>query len=181
MSRSPIRHAVVIGASMAGLTAARVLADHAGTVTVLDRDDLPSGYDPRKGVPQGRHAHALLGGGARAIEGLFPGIMEEMVGDDAGILDFNEGFWFQADGYRARSLVERKVISASRPFLEGHVRARVAALPNVTIRSRLSAARLPAGTSICSTRPASSCRRATSAKSMSVGSAWHAATGGAPI
>jgi 2-polyprenyl-6-methoxyphenol hydroxylase-like FAD-dependent oxidoreductase len=130
-----IRHAVVIGASMAGLTTARVLADHADAVTVLDRDDLPAGYDARKGVPQGRHAHAILAGGARAIEELFPGIMAEMVGAGAGVLDFNEGFWHQAGGYRARSLIERKVISASRPFLEGHVRARVAALPNVRIRS----------------------------------------------
>src|SRR4051794_30815564 len=108
MPHTPIRHAIVIGASMAGLTAARVLADHAGTVTVLDRDDLPSGYDARKGVPQGRHAHALLGGGARAIEGLFPGIMADMVGAGAGLLDFNEGFWFQAGGYRTTSLIERK-------------------------------------------------------------------------
>jgi len=135
MPRPPIRHAIVIGASMAGLTAARVLADHAGTVTVLDRDDLPASYQTRKGVPQGRHAHAILAGGAQAIEELFPGIMAEMVGAGAGILDFNEGFWHQAGGYRAQSLIERKVISASRPFLEGHVRARVAALPNVSIRS----------------------------------------------
>jgi 2-polyprenyl-6-methoxyphenol hydroxylase-like FAD-dependent oxidoreductase len=135
MSRTPIRHAIVIGASMAGLTAARVLADHADTVTVLDRDDLPAGAETRRGVPQGRHAHAILGGGARALEELFPGLMAEMVANGAGLLDFNEGRWFQAGGYRAKSLLERKVISASRPFLESHVRERVSALPNVEIRS----------------------------------------------
>src|SRR4051794_3047488 len=142
MPRTPIRHAIVIGASMAGLTAARVLADHAATVTVLDRDDLPTGYDPRKGVPQGRHAHAILAGGARAIDALFPGVMAEMAAAGAGILDFNEGRWFQAGGYRAKSLIERKVISASRPFLEGHVRERVSALPNVEIRSGCAVERL---------------------------------------
>jgi 2-polyprenyl-6-methoxyphenol hydroxylase-like FAD-dependent oxidoreductase len=142
MPRTPIRHAIVIGASMAGLTAARVLADHAATVTVLDRDDLPTAYDPRKGVPQGRHAHAILAGGAKAIEALFPGIMAEMVAGGAGVLDFNEGLWFQAGGYRAKSLIERKVISASRPFLEAHVRERVAALPNVQIRSGSAVERL---------------------------------------
>src|SRR4051795_2611236 len=89
MPRKPIRHAVVVGASMAGLTPARVLADHAATVTVLDRDDLPAGYDARKGVPQGRHAHAILAGGALAMEGLFPGLMAEMVDAGAGLLDFN--------------------------------------------------------------------------------------------
>ena len=53
-------HAVVIGASMGGLLAARVLADAYEQVTVLERDALPDGAAPRKGVPQGRHAHALL-------------------------------------------------------------------------------------------------------------------------
>jgi 2-polyprenyl-6-methoxyphenol hydroxylase-like FAD-dependent oxidoreductase len=142
MPRPPIRHAIVIGASMAGLTAARALADHAGTVTVLDRDDLPAGYETRKGVPQGRHAHAILAGGARAIDELFPGIMGELVAGGAGLLDFNDGFWFQAGGYRAKNLIQRTVISASRPFLEGHVRERVSALPNVEIRSGCAVERL---------------------------------------
>ena len=36
-------HAIVIGASMAGLLAARVLSDSYDRVTVLDRDRLPEG------------------------------------------------------------------------------------------------------------------------------------------
>src|SRR5437773_9861526 len=69
-SRSPLRimstispekdHAVVIGASMAGLLAARVLTDHFARVTLVERDELPDGPLPRKGVPQARHAHILL-------------------------------------------------------------------------------------------------------------------------
>ena len=135
MPRSLHQHAVVIGASMAGLATARVLADHFDAVTVLDRDPLPEGTGPRKGVPQGRHAHALLAGGARAIAQLFPGIMEELIADGAELMEFNEGSWYQAGGYRADCLVERKVVAASRPFIEAGVRRRVAALPNVTIRS----------------------------------------------
>src|SRR6516165_5015361 len=50
------RHAIVIGASMGGLLAARALADHYDEVTVLERDTLPEAHEPRKGVPQGRHA-----------------------------------------------------------------------------------------------------------------------------
>jgi len=57
-------HAVVIGGSMAGLLAARVLADRYARVTVLERDRLPSGADPRKGTPQARHIHVLLTAGA---------------------------------------------------------------------------------------------------------------------
>jgi 2-polyprenyl-6-methoxyphenol hydroxylase-like FAD-dependent oxidoreductase len=64
-------HAVVLGASMAGLAAARVLADAYERVTVLERDPLPAAAAHRKGVPQSRHAHALLAGGRAALEELF--------------------------------------------------------------------------------------------------------------
>jgi 2-polyprenyl-6-methoxyphenol hydroxylase-like FAD-dependent oxidoreductase len=129
---------------MGGLTAARVLADQFDIVTVLERDELPPGADPRRGVPQGRQAHALLAGGARAIAELFPGIMEELVADGAALLDFNDGTWFQAGGYRAPSLIERKVISASRPFLEAGIRRRVSALPNVRFQTGVTVSGLEA-------------------------------------
>ncbi len=133
MPRSLHRHAVVIGASMAGLATARVLTDHFESVTVLDRDPLPEGTGPRKGVPQGRQAHALLSGGSRAIAELFPGLMEELVAAGAELIEFNGGSWYQADGYRAECLVVRQVVSASRPFIEAGVRRRVAVLAHVTI------------------------------------------------
>ena len=72
-------HAVVVGASMAGLIAARVLADRFERVTVIDRDTLPTGDENRAGVPQGRHGHGLLASGFRALEGLFPGLEQELV------------------------------------------------------------------------------------------------------
>ena len=131
---SPLRrHAVVVGAGIAGLATARTLSDHFEHVTVLERDELPAAAGPRRGVPQGRHAHALLSGGARAITEMFPGIMEDLVGRGAALVEFNKGHWFQAGGYRASCLIERKVISASRPFIEQVVRERVEALPNVRI------------------------------------------------
>ena len=62
------RHAVVIGASIGGLLAARALTDHYETVTVVDRDTLAAEREPRKGVPQGRHAHGLLARGREVLE-----------------------------------------------------------------------------------------------------------------
>ena len=53
-------HAVVLGASMGGLLAARVLADHCRSVTVVERDELATEPLNRRGVPQGRQPHALL-------------------------------------------------------------------------------------------------------------------------
>ena len=72
-------HAVVLGGSIAGLLAARVLADTYPQVTVLDRDALAPGVAPRRGVPQGRHIHALLARGQLVLEELFPGLTDELV------------------------------------------------------------------------------------------------------
>jgi 2-polyprenyl-6-methoxyphenol hydroxylase-like FAD-dependent oxidoreductase len=124
--------AVVIGASMAGLLAARALADFYGTVTVLERDAFPVSDIPRKGVPQGRHAHGLLARGRNVIERFFPGWTDEVVasggirGDIAG--DVN---WV-GHGVTLKSAPSDLIgLLASRPVLEGHVRRRLLALPNV--------------------------------------------------
>ena len=61
-------HAIVLGASMSGLLAAKVLSDFYRTVTVVDRDDLPDEPVNRRGIPQGRHVHALLGRGGQIID-----------------------------------------------------------------------------------------------------------------
>ncbi|MEU1401906.1 FAD-dependent monooxygenase [Streptomyces sp. NPDC005728] len=65
--------AVVLGGSLAGLLAARSLASTGARVTVVERDALPAGPEPRKGLPQARHVHQLWSGGARALEELLPG------------------------------------------------------------------------------------------------------------
>ena len=75
-------HAVVIGASMAGLLAARSLTEAYERVTIVDRDVLPAGLERRRAVPQGRHAHALLPHGRACLEVLLPGLSAELV--DAG-------------------------------------------------------------------------------------------------
>ena len=71
-------HAVVLGAGMAGLLAARVLSDRYGRVTVLERDPLPGTAGNRRGVPQGRHAHLLVPSGTEILDELFPGILDEL-------------------------------------------------------------------------------------------------------
>jgi 2-polyprenyl-6-methoxyphenol hydroxylase-like FAD-dependent oxidoreductase len=73
------QHAIVIGASMGGLLAARALSEFFSNVTVLERDAFPSSDIPRKGVPQGHHAHGLLARGGEVIEAFFPGWTDEVV------------------------------------------------------------------------------------------------------
>ncbi len=128
------RHAIVVGGSMAGLLAARVLADRFERVTVVERDRFPDGFEHRKGVPQASHAHALLPRGFMIMARLFPGLAEELVSDGAIASDIPaESRRYQRGGYRVRFAVGRKSLLMSRPFLEGHIRRRVSELPNVTL------------------------------------------------
>ncbi|MDT5250009.1 MAG: hypothetical protein QOJ28_2643, partial [Mycobacterium sp.] len=83
-------HAVVLGASMAGLVAARALAEFFETVTVVERDALSDVADHRRGVPQGRQAHGLIMRGAQALEELFPGILDELVAAGTPSIDYRD-------------------------------------------------------------------------------------------
>ena len=143
--------AVVLGASMGGLLAARVLADHFRTVTVVERDVLPDDPANRRGVPQGRHAHALLARGGQILDELFPGILDELVADGVPVWDGGELSWFHWSylGHRfvrsGRADVDPKanaMYQASRPFLECHVRRRLQAMGNVMILDGHDAAEL---------------------------------------
>ena len=87
-------HAVVVGASMGGLLAARVLADAYQRVTIVDRDPLPERGGDRKGVPQGRHAHALLPRGAQILDELFPGILADLAAAGVPVLGDLREVWF---------------------------------------------------------------------------------------
>src|ERR1700710_1144304 len=80
-------HAVVIGASIAGMCAARGLSDPYAKVTVFERDDLPDQPVNRSAVPQGKHVHLLMARGAAEFEGLFPGLLGDMVSAGVPILE----------------------------------------------------------------------------------------------
>lgn len=125
--------AVVLGASMAGLLAARVLAEHFAEVVVLERDDLSAPGD-RRGVPQGRHVHALLARGRLVLEELFPGITAELLADGAVECRSLTEMRMTVAGHTLRQAdAGYSLLQASRPFLEWRVRGRVRALPGVEL------------------------------------------------
>jgi 2-polyprenyl-6-methoxyphenol hydroxylase-like FAD-dependent oxidoreductase len=127
------KEVVVIGASMAGLLAARVLADHFEQVTLVERDRFPAPGANRKGVPQGKQTHVLLERGRQIMEEYLPGLTDELAGlGAANIADFsfNVG-WFHSGGYHQPGVSGISGVGVSRPTLEASVRARVLALPNV--------------------------------------------------
>jgi 2-polyprenyl-6-methoxyphenol hydroxylase-like FAD-dependent oxidoreductase len=131
------RHAIVIGASMGGLLAGRALTDYYDEVTLIDRDALPLTYEPRKGVPQGRHTHGLLARGRAVLEELFPGFTAEMVADGAVSGDVADAvLWFNHGFYLRTVHSDLTGLAISRPMLECSVRRRLLQFPNVRIRQQ---------------------------------------------
>ncbi len=126
--------AVVVGAGMAGLMAAAVLAEFFSKVVIIERDTLPDTPALRKGVPQGAHVHTFLGYAVEAMEKLIPGIMEELYGAGAVRIRRNHDIWFHdADGPTPIRDVGILTPSVTRPLLEHRTRERVEALANVKL------------------------------------------------
>ena len=132
-------HAVVLGASMGGLLAARVLADFYETVTVVERDILPDDTVNRRGVPQGRHVHALLGRGSQVLAELFPGFLDDLVAAGVPVLDYTDlsKVFSSIAGHQIVSSGGFRDIPPafipSRPLLECLVRRRVRERANITL------------------------------------------------
>ena len=126
--------AIVIGASMAGLLAARVLRDHFDQVTIIERDRLPEGPEFRPGVPQARHAHALLAQGQQIMEDLFPGLKDDFVEMGAPEMAWGMDTAMRTAGgwvKRFDSGIQTNV--CTRVALEWHVRRRLLQYANVRI------------------------------------------------
>src|SRR5881275_645974 len=127
-------HAVVIGGSIAGLTAARALSESFDRVTIVERDELPHGVEHRPGVPQAKQLHVLLPLGTQLMEESFPGFQQELA--DLGCPTFDEVKdtpWFGVAGWRARRDSDVSLIGFRRPLLEHVVRERIRAIRNVEI------------------------------------------------
>jgi 2-polyprenyl-6-methoxyphenol hydroxylase-like FAD-dependent oxidoreductase len=126
------RHAVVIGASMAGLLAGRVLSDYFERVTLIERDLLPANTQARKGVPQGLHVHGLLNKGASILAEFFPDLFSALLDDGATALDtIEDGLWYHFGLWKARFPSGITGYTQSRPFLEQHVRDCLTARANI--------------------------------------------------
>ncbi|TDC55996.1 hypothetical protein E1281_09545 [Actinomadura sp. KC345] len=130
-------HAVVIGAGIAGLTAAAALADVFERVTVLERDALGEAPGFRPGVPQSRHLHSLMGAGQRALDALLPGFTERLYG--AGAVPLRTPYdhlWLSPAGWCHRFAPSHTVPSATRELVEYVVRTSVAEIDGVGFRDR---------------------------------------------
>jgi len=133
-----LKQAVVVGAGMAGLAAAKAVAPHFEQVTVFERDWLPEKPAPRLGTPQARHTHGLHAGGLRALESLFPGIERDFLEAGAVRLRLRHDIRFEVPGFDPLPRRDFGFYSfaLSRPALERVVRRRIERERNVEFRPR---------------------------------------------
>ncbi|HSL56011.1 MAG TPA: hypothetical protein VK868_16515 [Pyrinomonadaceae bacterium] len=137
------RHAVVLGGSLAGLLAARVLSDHFDEVTLIERDAYTETADVRRGIPQANHVHGLLLRGRQVLEEFFPGLQDEMIAGGVPLVDMaNEVAWHTRAGWGVRFPSEMKVLAFTRPVLDLHVRRRLSRIPQVKIMDNTDVVRL---------------------------------------
>lgn len=127
-------HVVVVGGSIAGLLAARVLADCFDRVTIVERDVLPEGPESRRGVPQDGHLHGLMAAGLATVERLLPGFEAELAAAGAVSGDIAQDVAYALPcGMAPRFVSGVRFRGTTRRLVEGTIRRRVLALGRVTL------------------------------------------------
>jgi 2-polyprenyl-6-methoxyphenol hydroxylase-like FAD-dependent oxidoreductase len=136
--------AIVIGASAAGLFAATALTEFAD-VTIIERDTLPDGPEPRQGVPQARHAHLVWSGGVRAFGELLPTVVDDIVARGGRLVHVMGDMVSRAPNevwFRRFTATHHRNLVCSRDLLDAVLRDRVLADERVTVRQATTAVRL---------------------------------------
>ena len=134
------KQAVVVGAGIAGVSAAAALADSFDHVILVERDG-PANGEPRHGTPQAHHCHGLLAGGLSALAELFPGIEQDLLRAGSVALRLNQDLREELpDG----SVMPQRDFgltgcSMSRPLLESTLYSRILQRGNLTLRHHTQA------------------------------------------
>ncbi|MFB7594024.1 FAD-dependent oxidoreductase [Streptomyces sp. NPDC056160] len=141
--RTPTRRptALVIGASAAGLFTAAALAGSAD-VTIVERDVLPAGAAPRRGVPQARHAHLVWSGGVLAFDALLPGVVDDVVARGGRLVRIMGDMVSRAPNevwFRRFLATHHRNLASSRDLLDAVLRDRVLAHPRTALRQGTTA------------------------------------------
>lgn len=126
--------AIVIGGSIAGLLAARVLSNYFERVLILERDRFSANPEPRQGIPQSYHPHVLLIQGQQILEQLFPGLTAQLAQQGALTVDWSADFrWHLGAGWAPRFPSDLMSTACTRNLLEATIRQRLVASTSVEI------------------------------------------------
>jgi len=143
----------VLGGSVAGLLAARVLADHAKSVTIIERDAEAAAAERilRSGVPQGFQLHSLLPAGLAQIERWYPTFVQDAL-DLGTVFAGPDGFAFYEDDVIHPRVPRSRLLLGTRPFHEALLRRHTVALPNVRIVTAQARGLVYEGDVVCGVR-----------------------------
>ncbi len=127
--------AVVIGGSIAGIAAAKVLSESFERVVVLEKDGRHPRREGRPGAAQGWHLHHLLTAGQIELERIFPGIVDDMVREGAFKVDMAAQYRIRLGGtWKKPGTSDIDIVCAGRPLLEWCVRRRLDGEPRISFR-----------------------------------------------
>ena len=130
---------MVLGGSIAGMCAAGALAPYFDEVLVLERDELPSDAEHRRGVPQSKHPHFLLNSGRRAIGVLFPGFEDDLLAAGSlHLMPSMDAAYLEGAGWASRKRSSMTMIYSSRILIERVLRDKLREVGNVVIREGVS-------------------------------------------
>ncbi|WP_328619953.1 FAD-dependent oxidoreductase [Streptomyces sp. NBC_00354] len=139
-------HAVVLGAGLAGLLAARALAQRFARVTVVERDELPdTGPAFRPGVPQSRHVHVLWSRGLELMEELLPGVTRELLAAGAALMESPRDFLWLSSADWFHRVPGSRILVGSRELIDWTVRREVLRDERIRVRAGSTATGLVAG------------------------------------
>lgn len=130
------RRVVVIGAGIAGLSAAGALAGSFEQVEILERDRLSGVPTSRPGTPQDRHPHVLLPGGLKAFGEIFPGFEADLAAAGAVAAGMSAEVRYERPdiGMSPARDFGLTLFCASRALIEFVLRRRAAAIANIVLR-----------------------------------------------
>lgn len=126
--------AIIIGASIGGSLSAMAVSPFFDEVLLIERERLVENGEPRKGVPQGRQAHALLGIGRDLISEFIPDFSEQL--RQAGCSEVDQCLQlpnFTSFGWRARTASSITSFGFRRPLLEMVIRGNLNRFANCKI------------------------------------------------
>ncbi|WP_424217268.1 NAD(P)/FAD-dependent oxidoreductase (plasmid) [Streptomyces sp. BI20] len=139
-------HAIVLGAGIAGLLAAKALRSRFSSVTLVERDRLPREAPAfRPGVPHSRHLHILWEAGMRVVESLLPGVAEGWWEHGARMAEAPKDYRWLSPVDWFGPLPGARMLMADREVIEWAIRREVLRDGAVTVLERHEATGLTTG------------------------------------